>query len=209
MARPANSELDDARMRGKLAAGALALFRKQGLEAVTLRRLATQMDVSHTLLYRYFDSKEALFSAVRLASLQALHEQLTAADDRTSDPLQRIRAMAEALVKFGIEHAREYRFLFSAEQPELARNSELLRLRHTVFDHIVAIAEEAAAQGLIAMEPRTWVHMAWALLHGLLTLNESNQLLEGRSFAELIDAALDVLLGEANRKASRSKKRAG
>lgn len=199
MARPANTEVDDERMRTRLAAGALALFRQYGLEAVTLRRLATQMGVSHTMLYRYFESKEALFTAVRLASLQALHQQLDAADNAAQGSLQRIRAVAEALIRFGIEHAREYRFLFSAEQPALAENAELLALRHGVFDHIVAIAEAAAAQGLIRMEPRTWVHMAWALLHGLLTLNESNQLLEGRSFSELVDAALEVLLGAAKR----------
>ena len=199
MARPANTEVDNARMRVRLADGALTLFRQHGLEAVTLRRLAMQMGVSHTMLYRYFESKEALFTAVRLASLHALQQQLDAADDTAQDSLSRIRAVSEALIRFGIEHAREYRFLFSAEQPALAENAELLALRHGVFDHIVAIAEAAAAQGVITMEPRTWVHMAWALLHGLLTLNESNQLLEGRSFSELVDAALAVLLSESDR----------
>jgi AcrR family transcriptional regulator len=194
MARPASTALDEARMREQLARGALALFREGGIDAVSLRKLAGHLGVSHTMLYRYFDSKEALFTAVRLASLDLLYEQLCRADVPSAPPLERVRAVSQALIRFGLEYAREYRFLFSAEQPRMEQQPELLALRHRVFDHIVDIAKAAKQGQLIAMDPRTWVHLAWSMLHGLLTLHESNQLLEGRRFEDLIDAALEVLL---------------
>lgn len=200
MARPANSEQDDAKMRERLATAALSLFRESGLDGVSLRKLAAHLGVSHTLLYRYFDGMEGLFTALRLASLRLLFERLQAADDIDAKPLERIRASTRALVEFAQEHPREYRFLFSAEQPHLAQQPELLALRHRVFDHIVDIAQVAKKQRLIAIDPRTWVHMAWALLHGLLTLQESNQLLEGRQFDDLVDAALKVLIGAPARR---------
>lgn len=197
MARPTNTELVDAQMRERLAAAALALFRRSGVEGVSLRKLAVQVGVSHTMLYRYFASKEALLDAVRMATLRELHASLIDADDRANDALSRIRTAAQALIRFGVAFPREYRFLFSAEPSQLVQNDELLKLRHQVFDHIVDIAKVAHRQQLITMEARTWVHMAWALLHGLLTLHESNQLLEGRSFDDLANAAVEVLLGGA------------
>jgi AcrR family transcriptional regulator len=194
MARPANSIEEDDKMRERLTAAALTLFRESGLDGVSLRKLAAHLGVSHTLLYRYFDNIEGLFTALRLASLQALFELLLAADNSAAIPVQRLRAATHALVAFARANPREYRFLFSAEQPNLAQQRELVALRHRVFDHMVVIAREAKRQGVIATDPRTWVHMAWALLHGLLTLEESNQLLEGRRFDSLVDAALKLLL---------------
>ena len=97
---------------------------------------------------------------------------------------------------FGLLRAREYRFVFADEQPQLEPSHPLLRLRHSVFNHIVELAEEAKRKNLIALDARTWVHIAWALLHGMLILKESNQLLEGRQFEDLLEPALDTLLPE-------------
>jgi AcrR family transcriptional regulator len=181
-------------MRERLAGAALRLFREAGPEGVSLRKLSQELGISHTMLYRYFDNKDALFTAVRVASLQVLHGALLEADVAAAPVLTRIRAAVQALVSFGLQYPREYRFLFADEQPELSGNHALLQLRHQVFDHIVMIATVAQRQQVIALEPRTWVHMAWALLHGILTLRESNQLLEGRQFDELLEPALTLLL---------------
>ena len=160
------------------------LFNEIGPDKLSLRKLAEYKGVSHTLLYRYFASKEALFSAIRLESLNFLFKLLLQCDQQNHDktPLQRIRAAAYAMQTYSTSHHQEYRFLFSTEQPDLQGNVPLLALRHNVFAHIVSISEEAQQQGQIEMDDRTWVHIVWATLHGVLSLNKSQQLIEGPSF---------------------------
>lgn len=177
--------------------GALELFRDGGIKAISLRKLAQHVGVSHTMMYRYFGSKEDLLTAIRVSSLSALQQNLLEADDPNEDVSQRIRAAAVALIDFGMRRPREYRFIFAEEQPQLDSKHALLKLRHTVFDHIVALADEARSQGLIAQDARTWVNIAWGLLHGMLILEENNQLLQGRQFGELLDPALEMLLPQA------------
>lgn len=48
----------------EIADAALALLDAEGLEAVSFRRVAGQLGVSHMTLYSYLDSKEALLDAV-------------------------------------------------------------------------------------------------------------------------------------------------
>ena len=170
------------------------MFRDGGIDAVSLRRLADHVGVSHTTLYRYYSNKGALLDAIRMGSLFELKECLLEADDPTIPVLERIRAAALALIRFGTQHPHEYRFVFADEQPDLRRQKELVDLRHKIFDHIVELAEEAENTGLIALDARTWVHIAWSTLHGMLILQESKQLLEGRRFEELLTPALDTLL---------------
>lgn len=197
MARPANTDIENERMRERLATGARELFRHGGVSELSLRKLSDHVGVSHTMLYRHFANKDDLLTAMRVSSLSALQQRLQQADNPGEPVLVRIRSAAVALVEFGRKHAREYRFIFADDQPRLNTEHPLMKLRHGVFDHIVALAEEAKGQGLIALEARTWVHIAWGLLHGILVLEESNQLLEGRDFDELLKPALDTLLPEA------------
>ncbi|WP_342806356.1 TetR/AcrR family transcriptional regulator [Alteromonas sp. M12] len=198
MARPAYTDSEYESVRENLTVGALKLFSEIGPDKLSLRKLADFMGVSHTLLYRYFDSKEALFRAIRLESLKKLHEMLRNCDEqnRNENPIARIRAAAYVVQSFSTEYRKEYRFLFSTEQPDLEVNEPLLSLRHEVFDHIVAIAKEAKQQGQISIDARTWVHIVWATMHGILALNESRQLVEGRTFNKLFDSALELLLSE-------------
>lgn len=198
MARPANTDIENERMRERLSDGALELFRSGGVSAVSLRKLSREVGVSHTLLYRHFTNKEDLLTAIRLRSMTALEKSLKEVDDSNADVLTRIRAAALALVEFGRKHRREYRFIFADEQPQLDQKHALLELRHRVFDHIVALAEEAKSHGLLAQDPRTWVHIAWGLIHGMLVLEESDQLVEGRELDDLLGPALEMLLPQAS-----------
>jgi TetR/AcrR family transcriptional regulator, tetracycline repressor protein len=56
--RPKKLELDD------VVAVALAVLDRDGLDAVSFRRIGTEMGVSHMTLYTYFDSKESLLEAM-------------------------------------------------------------------------------------------------------------------------------------------------
>ncbi len=198
MARPTNTETQNEQMRQRLIQGALELFRAGGVDAVSLRKLADHVGVSHTTLYRYYSNKSALLNAIRVGSLLTLRQYARDADDPTMPVLERIRAAALALIRYGTQHPREYRFVFAEEQPALRQQEKLVAVRHEIFDHIVELATEAEKKGLIAMDARTWVHIAWSTLHGMMILQESKQLLEGRQFEELLTPALDTLLPDVS-----------
>ena len=60
MARPTTAKLDQARIR----AAALALVDAEGLERLSVRRLATALDVSAASLYFHYATKDELLEAV-------------------------------------------------------------------------------------------------------------------------------------------------
>lgn len=197
MARPAYSVDESDEIRERLVQGALGLFGESGPEGLSLRKLASRMNVSHTLLYRYFENKEALFTSIRIASIQKLYEMLLMADVEEAPLVSRIRVAAQTLIQFGRENPKEYRFVFASEQPDLESNAALLSIRHQVFDHIVGIVENADEPLNLTMAPRVWVHLAWAMLHGILILDDNHQLVEGCTFDEVVESALEMLFGQA------------
>lgn len=58
---------------------AMTLAAAEGLEAVTLQRLAAEADYVPAALYRYFPSKDALLAAMQRRAVKRLHEGLAAA----------------------------------------------------------------------------------------------------------------------------------
>ena len=53
-------------LKSKLLEEAVTLISQDGLENLSLRRLATQCGVSHNAIYRHFDSKERLIDACQI-----------------------------------------------------------------------------------------------------------------------------------------------
>ena len=72
MARPAYDVQQIELIKERVSEEALLLFRKGGIENVSLRKIGNNIGASHTMLYRYFKNKDELCNAVKIASLKNL-----------------------------------------------------------------------------------------------------------------------------------------
>ena len=195
MARPALSEKQIKDMRQRLCEAALELYKSEGYEAVSFRRLAAHLDISHTLPYRYFDSRDELFAAVRLDCYQRFLMAIRAGDPVDQGPVARLYTLARVILAYAQENPADYRLMFAMHQPPLERYPELLAIRQAAFDYLVAIVQQGVDAGVIKGEARTVMHMAWVAAHGLMTLHAAGQLVHGHSMDELIEPMLQAIIG--------------
>jgi AcrR family transcriptional regulator len=150
--------------------------------------------MSHTIIYGYFRNKQSLFEALKIEMLKILRQMMTEGDDPRAAPLERLRAAGRSLLCYARAYPTHYQFLFSSPvSKESGRDT--LQARHAAFDFVVHLAMLADEKGSIMLEPRTLANLAWATLHGLIMLELSNQLREGRALEDLLEAALDLLFG--------------
>jgi len=193
-------ELDQ--MRQRLAQAALELYAEQGYEAVSFRELAQRLGISHTLPYRYFDNKDALFAQVRSGCFLRLLATLEQQDPRHLDAPARLFALGHATVDWVKAHAAEYRLMFSMQQPPLEQYPELLRARRDAFGYLVDVVRDGVKEGSMSGEPLTVMHLAWVAVHGLLTLHAADQLVHGRTLDELMQPLLQTVIGQHLRAAA-------
>jgi AcrR family transcriptional regulator len=195
MARASLSDEEVEQMRLRLAQAALELYTEQGYEAVSFRELAQRLGISHTLPYRYFDNKEALFAQVRSGGFLRIRAMLEASDPRHLAAPQRLLVLGNATVDWVKAHAAEYRLMFSMQQPPLERYPELLRARRAAFGYLVEVVRDGVRQGTMQGDPLTVMHIAWVSVHGLLTLHAADQLVHGRSLDQLMPPLLETVIG--------------
>jgi AcrR family transcriptional regulator len=91
-----------------------------GAAALSLRAVAREMGLTAPALYRYYDDRDALLTALIVDGYTSLCEELEAARDAGSDPGAQIAGMSLAYRRWAVEHPHEYALVFGAPVPGYA-----------------------------------------------------------------------------------------
>jgi AcrR family transcriptional regulator len=165
---------DRAARRRLITATARGLAEREGWDAVTTRRLSTEIEYSQPVIYKHFASMEDLVEAVALEGFDELAEALGDARRRAA-PGDAVGAVARAYSAYAIENPVVYDAMFT-RATGLRFGGE-----DTAAPLSTAYAELHAAVATIAGERdvETLTEVLWAALHGLTTLGRNGRLRPG------------------------------
>jgi AcrR family transcriptional regulator len=157
---------------------ALRMIERDGVQALTLRRVGAALGVSRTALYRHFDDKQALLTRVAAEGFKRFHGALSAAaagaEARRADPMP---AMAAAYARFARVHPSHYQTMFSGVLTGGARHPELEAHGEAAFGVLLSAIRRGQEQGRIRRgDPLELAETTWALSHGIATLGMAGQL---------------------------------
>jgi AcrR family transcriptional regulator len=79
--------------------------------AVSMRAIAKAVGVTPPAIYMHFDDKDSMIQAICDRRFREMNEVLREARDSTEDPLEGLRRMGAAYVRFGTENPEPYRLL--------------------------------------------------------------------------------------------------
>jgi len=167
----ADRRLRDRAARGRLiSATARVLAEREGWDAVTTRRLSTEIEYSQPVIYKHFASMEDLVEAIALEGFGELTEALGEAR-RHAAPEEALGAVARAYSTYAAQNPVLYDAMFT-------RATRLRFGDDTAVPLATAYAELRAAAATITGERdiETLTEVLWAALHGLTTLSRNDRL---------------------------------
>jgi AcrR family transcriptional regulator len=189
---------DVEQFRQRLCDAAEHLFAQHGIDAVTLRQIATALGVSTMTPYRYFKDKDAILAAVRARAFDRHAEALENARAAPApDPAARSNAIGAAYVRFALENPEAYKLMFDVRQPNEADYPDFVRAAERSHATMTAHLEDLAAEGLFTGDADYVGHLYWAALHGPIMLQLSG-LLRPPLDAQALIAGLTAALAKAN-----------
>ncbi len=191
MGRPALTQQDIDAWRAKARQVAIKLFAQQ--DEVSLRQLASAMGCSHATPYRYFESKEELFMAVRAQCFIRFAQVLNDRLQPIEDPIARIHAVASAYHDHAHAHRAEFRLMFQLGQTDPERYPWAHQTGINTWKIVVGTAKGAVSAGVLEGNPTDIAHMLWASVHGVVTLSLSQRLRMGRQSQDLIAPLVDAI----------------
>ncbi len=165
--------------RSRLLLEARDAYLDVGPAAFSLREVARRVGVSAPAVYRHFDSKAALLSAVCEQGFQVFASYLMRALAEPT-PKARMLGTADQYVRFGLENPRDYRFIFMSALDEVLGPDEARarsRDRGSTFHFLVDRVRESVDAGLIAPgDPERTAIFIWSHTHGLVSLRLAGHL---------------------------------
>ena len=106
--RPQRTEQQIAEMRAKISACALQLFKEEGFEAISMRRLAKEVGLTPMTLYKYFDSKVDILRSLWAEIFAELCVELKQIAAQTFEPRARLQAVALRYVTYWQDNPENY-----------------------------------------------------------------------------------------------------
>lgn len=184
----------DARQR--LLDAGKTLLREEGMEAVTVRRLAAAAHCTYPLLYHYFASLEGYFWELRLSLIADVVAELTALPPADADPVQGLKQTFRAYAGYFFRNPTLFRFFYARPFDRPEGDTRYAALEQSFHGRWADSFAGLVQTGLLAaaeVEPlaRTVIFAVQGMI--LLALSANGSLTEAAVYAE-IDALLDFLL---------------
>lgn len=154
----------------RITAAARLIAAREGWSAVTIRRLAEEIEYSQPVLYSHFENRDAIVAAVAVEGFRELATALQQAAHGSTDRRDAVRNTAMAYLAFASEHPALYEAMFTTPT----------RLRFAQADTKPELKDAFAALAAFVTPSGSDVEVTtetfWAALHGLAELERSGRI---------------------------------
>ncbi len=173
----------------RIVAAARAVAESEGWDAVTIRRLATEIEYSQPVLYSHFANRDAIVAAVAVEGFKELATVLQDAAGAANGQRQSLMDVAMAYFAFAFNRPALYEAMFILPTQLQFAEAETRPELRAGFDAIAAAVSPFCADVEIATET------FWAALHGLAELERSGRIrpgMRGKRIALVVQAIIDA-----------------
>jgi AcrR family transcriptional regulator len=169
------SPKDREKLRTSILDAARTLFVERGIEAVSMREIAKQINYSATTLYNYFADKEALLQAVCDEDFLALASGMRDIM-QLPDLIERIQALCNGYAQFALSHPNHYRLMFMT--PRTPCNLDITKIQqgnteqdaYAQLKLVVQAAFDARLFKADITDSELIAQTLWATVHGVCSL---------------------------------------
>ena len=167
---------------------ARALIEREGIEHLSLAKLAKEVGIKAPSLYNHIDSKNSLLHAV----IEETYLQLFTAYDKAlessgSSPEEKLLTILDAHYRFAHANPRSYILAYTAADADQLNNPDML-LQKAI--QIQVIIKEIAGEG----NSLTALRGLLALVHGFVMLELNGQLRRGGDLQQTLQDAVRAYL---------------
>jgi len=158
-------------LKNALIKAGIQVLAKEGVSALSLRKVARKAGVSHAAPYAHFADKQALIAAISTEGYRRLYEQVaTAGRQHRGDPLRQLVEGAWAYVEFALDDPAHFRITLSGVVEKEKDYPALVEMTEKSFALVVEIVTACQAAGILKSGPADLMAVSiWSAIHGLVS----------------------------------------
>lgn len=166
---------------------AIEIITADGFSGMTMRKIASRMEMSATNIYNYFSNKDEIYINILIRGFKMMYENLQSVYDEHSDSIARGKKIIQAYLFFGIQNYNYYEIMFSPALPKFNDyvGTPLEKLASVEMGYSKKIMDLAMASVSDIMRQNknnkpAVIEMrmieVWSMLHGMISLYNSSMI---------------------------------
>jgi AcrR family transcriptional regulator len=175
--------------KDRILSAARTVLEDDGLDGLTIRRVARRAELSPMALYRHFADKDALLNALMEDGLAAWEKIVRGI--RTRDSLEWLEALGEAYLDFALTQPHRFDAAFFLPAPAARRfPDDFAAGRSPVIAMVMAHIDQAKAEGRLRDKPTLETALAFAAFgQGFVSMHRARRFGGDKQFKALYRAA--------------------
>src|SRR5215470_14191423 len=157
-------------VRTNILSTAWQLVKEDGWEAVSIRKIADAIEYSVPVIYDHFENKEAILWEFAKEGFRMLSKKIQQAKDKSNDPHEQLKAIADAFWNFAFRNKEYYQLMFGMGMPGCEIEKcfpERDDFRNLVMQPITSIISKGKHSDA---NPCLKYYTFWSILHGLISM---------------------------------------
>lgn len=185
-------------LRRALVEAAAQLLREEGIDGLSLRKLAERVGVSRMAPYHHFHDKHELLCALAAEGFRQLAAIIEEAKLAPGADLERgVRQLVRRYLRFATDHPEQYELMFGRTiWKTAAPTTELKEVAYRSFKRYAERIDQLAARAGSRRTARSLrlAQASWATLHGLCRLLIDGIYVDRKDMEAVSDEAVRMLL---------------
>lgn len=185
-------------LRRSLLDAARELLRENGVDGLSLRKLADRVGVSRTAPYHHFKDKNALLCAIAEDGFVHWQEAAMAIfDQRDLEPREKYRQFVEGYIRYAAENPQMYDLMFGRTiWQQQAATDELKSVAYPSFQYQVDMTRKWQEMGLMAPDEDTLrlAQVSWGTMHGIARLLIDGIYADASHIDEMVETMVNVFI---------------
>jgi len=187
-------------LKNALIKAGVEILSKEGIEGLSLRKVAQRAGVSHSAPYSLFPDKQSLIAAISTEGFNQLYAELDAAVlAYPKSPKKQLQQGALAYLQFALNNTDTFKIMFSGVLEKEKEYPAFVEISHKTFQRVVDVVRACQGAGIMrATSPEMMAVAAWGQVHGIVSLALEGQIshtvLDGHAIQDVVSFAVEQML---------------
>jgi AcrR family transcriptional regulator len=187
-------------LKNALIKAGVEILSKEGIEGLSLRKVAQRAGVSHSAPYSHFPDKQSLIAAISTEGFNQLYAELDAAVlAYPKNPKKQLQQGAMAYAQFALNNTDTFKIMFSGVLEKEKEYPAFVEISHKTFRRVVDVVTACQEAGILrSTSPEMMAVAAWGQVHGIVSLalegQISHSVLDVHAIEDVVSFAVEQMI---------------
>ena len=187
-------------LKNALIKAGVEILSKEGMEGLSLRKVAQRAGVSHSAPYSHFPDKQSLIAAISTEGFNQLYSELDAAIlAYPKNPKKQLQQGARTYVQFALNNTDTFKIMFSGALEKEKEYPAFVEISSKTFQRVVDVVRACQEAGLLNSSSAERMAVAvWGQVHGIISLALEGQIphtvLDGQTLEDVVAFATEQMM---------------